>query len=80
MNNRHPSRSNIDPQTAAIAANLTALAVCLAHAAKSSAEARRLILRGERNTAMGTIADLQGILDDARALYHASVALHRTKH
>lgn len=62
----------------AIAANLGALSALLAAAATRSAEAHQLIQAGERNGAIGTALGLDRILDDAKALYLAAVALHRS--
>ncbi len=58
--------------TVAIAANL-------AMAAERSAEAHEIILRGEQNGAIGTLLDLDVLLNDAKALYAAALALHRSK-
>jgi hypothetical protein len=63
--------------TLAITANLAVLHSILANAAERSAEAHELILRGERNGAIGAISGLDSILDDAKALYAAAMALHR---
>jgi LDH2 family malate/lactate/ureidoglycolate dehydrogenase len=68
--------SNI--KTAAIAANLGAVNALLTAAAIRTAEAYRLIDAGECNGAIGTVLGLESILDDAKALYIAAVALHRS--
>jgi hypothetical protein len=65
-------------RTLAITANLAVLHSILANAAERSAEAHELILRGERNGAIGAISGLDSILEDAKALYVAAMALHRT--
>lgn len=74
---------NIDSQSnvkgAAIAANLAALNEVMAAAAKRSAEAHELAQGGECNGAIGALFDLDSILDDAKALYGAALALHRSK-
>ena len=64
---------------AAIAANLAALNDLLTTAAKRSAEAQELGQNGKCNGAIGAILDLDSILDDAKALCGAALALHRTK-
>jgi len=38
-----------------------------------------LILRGERNAAIGTLLGLDERLNEAKALYDAALALHRSK-
>jgi hypothetical protein len=66
-----------DVKTQAITANLKALQALLAAAANKSAEAYLLIQSGERNGAIGTVLGLDALLEDAKALYGAAVALHR---
>lgn len=63
----------------AIAANLKALHALLAVAATRSAEAHQLINSGECNGAIGTVLELDRILDDAKALHAAAIALHRLR-
>lgn len=63
----------------AIAANLKALQALLSVAATRSAEAHQLIQNGECNGAIGTVLELDRILDDAKALYGAAIALHRLR-
>jgi hypothetical protein len=63
----------------AIAANLKALQALLSVAAARSAEAHQLIQHGECNGAIGTVLELNRILDDAKALYGAAIALHRLR-
>jgi hypothetical protein len=63
----------------AIAANLKALQALLSVAATCSAEAHQLIQNGECNGAIGTVLELDRILDDAKALYGAAIALHRLR-
>jgi hypothetical protein len=62
---------------AAIRANLGVLAELLADAASSARDARAHADAGDRNTAIGTIVDLDRSLADAIALHGATVALHR---
>ena len=75
MNIDNPSKVKV----AAIAANLAALNDVMTAAAKRCAEAHELAQRGERNGAIGTLMDLGSALDEAKALYGAALALHRTK-
>ena len=63
----------------AIAANLKALQALLSVAATRSAEAHQLTQNGECNGAIGTVLELDRILDDAKALYGAAIALHRLR-
>jgi len=64
---------------AAIAANLAALNDVMTTAAKRSAEAHELAQSAEVNGAIGALLDLDSILDDAKTLYGAALALHRSK-
>lgn len=61
----------------AITAVLEALSNSLADAARVSAEARDCIKQGDRNLAIGTMAGLDSVLADAKALYDAALVLHR---
>ena len=63
----------------AIAANLNALQALLLVAATRSAETHQLIQNGECNGAIGTVLELDRILEDAKALYGAAIALHRLR-
>jgi len=63
----------------AIAANLAALHSLLTEAAKRSREGHEIIQRGECNGAIGVVLGLDALLDDAKALYVAAVALHRLR-
>jgi hypothetical protein len=63
---------------AAITANLAALSELLAAAAERSAEAHGHSVRGDRYGAIGAVLNLDKILDDAKALHGAALALHRT--
>ena len=63
----------------AIGANLKALHAVLTVAATRSAEACEVIGNGECNGAIGTVLELDIILDDAKALYGAAIALHRLR-
>lgn len=58
-------------------ANLGALADLLGRAANEAREARDYAEANERNTAIGTILDLDRLLADATALHGAAIALHR---
>ena len=69
----------VDVNDKAIAANLEALHLILEDAANRSAEAHELMQRGERNGAIGTALGLDIVLEDAKALYGAALALHRTR-
>ena len=75
MSNNIPSEVKLE----AIAANLKALHAPLAVAATRSAEADQLTQSGECNGAIGTVLGLDDILDDAKALYVAAIALHRLR-
>ena len=75
MSNNIPSEVKIH----AIAANLKALHALLAVAATRSAEGHQLIQSGECNGAIGTVLELDAILEDAKALYGAAIALHRLR-
>ena len=75
MSSNIPSEVKVN----AIAANLKALHALLAVATKRSAEGYQLIQSGECNGAIGTILELDRILDDAKALYGAAIALHRLR-
>jgi hypothetical protein len=62
---------------AAIKANLAALADLLGRAANDAREALSHAEKSERNSAIGTIVDLDQLLADAVALHGAAMALHR---
>jgi len=64
---------------AAIEANLAALNEVMTTAAERCAEAHELAESGECNGAIGALFDLGSVLDDAKALYGAALALHRTR-
>jgi cellobiose-specific phosphotransferase system component IIA len=61
----------------AIAANLTALAQRLTHAAALANEAHEAMTNVNQNLAMGTVIEFERLLPEAQALYNAAVALHR---
>jgi hypothetical protein len=61
----------------AIKANLGALSDLLTRAAEEARQAAAHAEAGERNLAIGTIADFERVLADAAALHAAAVALHR---
>jgi len=63
----------------AIAANLEALHGLLLEAAKRSAQGYDLIQRDEANGAIGAVIGLDAVLDDAKVLYVAALALHRLR-
>jgi hypothetical protein len=67
-----------DVKIDAICANLQALEQLLSEAARRSAEASELIQQHECNGAIGTILGLDDVLDSAKFLYGAAVALYRT--
>jgi hypothetical protein len=62
---------------ASMVANLAALADLLSHAANDAREALGHAKKNKRNTAIGTIVDLDQLLADAVALHGATMALHR---
>jgi len=65
-------------RTVVISANLSALKTILANAEAIAREAHDYALRHERNSAIGTMLVLDTLLADARALYAASLAIHRS--
>lgn len=71
-------KSRVNVKDTAITANIAALNDLLAAAARRAAEARELMQNGERNGAFGALLDFDGVLEDAKALYGAALALHRT--
>lgn len=62
-----------------IAANFEALHFILLDAVKLSAEAHELMKRGNRNGAIGAALGLDVLLEDAKALHGAALAIHRTR-
>lgn len=64
-------------KTAAIAANLDALAAMLRDAAALATEAKQAMDDGQRNQAIGTILPVGELLPAAGALLGAAMALHR---
>ena len=62
---------------AAIAANLSALRLTLAAALDRATDAETAILEGEINQAIGAALGIETMLDEARALFGAALALHR---
>ncbi len=74
MNINSPSKVKI----AAIAANLATMNDLLTSAAGRSGQAHEFAQNGDCNSAIGAVPDLNSILDDAKALYNAALALHRT--
>lgn len=63
----------------AITSNLAVLSAILANAAERGADAHALMLRGEQNAAIGALLDLDAVLNDAKSLYGAALAMHRSK-
>lgn len=63
--------------TPAITANITALAQLLTRAAEVANEAAQAAEAGERNNAIGTIAQLDDLIAAAGALHGAALTLHR---
>jgi hypothetical protein len=63
----------------AIASNIRMLNAILGTAATHSAEAHNLIVHGKCNGAIGALVSLGSILDEAKALYGAALALHRVR-
>lgn len=61
----------------AIAANIEAMRQLLMDAALKASEGFQAIQQGEQNQAIGAILNLDQDLEDALALYRASIALHR---
>lgn len=61
----------------AIAANIEAMRQLLADAVITASKGFQAIQQGEQNQAIGSILDLDKTLEDALALYRATVALHR---
>jgi len=83
MTNNHDAtgvREGISNETlTAMTTILEALNDSLAEASRVGAEARDCIMHGECNRAIGTVACLDSVLHDAKALYGAALALHRIK-
>lgn len=63
----------------AIGANLEALHGLLIEAVRHSAQGCDHIQRDECNGAIGAVVCLETMLDDAKALYRAAIALHRLR-
>lgn len=61
----------------ATVATLRAFAQLVAEASTTAAEALRHADAGDRNAAIGTLADVDRLLDDATAMRTAAMALHR---
>ena len=70
-------QTQIEPLATAIQANVEALAELLKQAAQDASEALKYLHANQRNTAIGTILDLDQLLADATALHGAAIALHR---
>jgi hypothetical protein len=62
---------------AAIAANLSALRAVLENALVRAAIAEKAVMEGETNQAIGAALGVETLLDEARALFGAALALHR---
>jgi hypothetical protein len=62
---------------AAIAANLSALRVVLENALLRAKDADTAAIEGQINQAIGAALGVETLLDEARALFGAALALHR---
>lgn len=62
---------------AAVKTNMEALKDILANAAELASEGHGYMLEDNRNGAIGTIADLDKMLEDAKALQAACLVLHK---
>ena len=62
---------------AAIAANLSALRAILESALLRAVDAENAVMDGETNQAIGAALGVETMLDEARALFGAALALHR---
>lgn len=62
----------------AIIANLSVLRATLANALERATDAESAIRNGEVNQAIGAVHGIDTMLQDALALYTASLALHRS--
>lgn len=71
MSNQNPIINN------AIQANMNAMRNMLEKAATLAQEGCGYMDDGNRNAAIGSIIDLDRLLGDAKALFDASLALHR---
>jgi hypothetical protein len=63
----------------AIAANVEVLGDLLKSAYETVAHADAAIRLGDRNQAIGALVGLDSKLEDALALYRASIAIHRSR-
>jgi hypothetical protein len=68
---------NNDTITNAIAYNIAALGELLDTAQLRVSEASKAIAEGEQNQAIGTMIDIDQMLENALALYRAAIALYR---
>lgn len=66
-----------NPLEQAIAGNIEALQTALRGALGQADEALAFVRQGDRNAAIGCIADLEVVLAEATALQAAARALHR---
>lgn len=62
---------------AAIAANLSALRAILENALVRAVDAESAVIDGDINQAIGAALGVETMLDEARALFGAALALHR---
>jgi hypothetical protein len=62
---------------AAIAANLSALCVVLENALLRAEDADTAAIEGQINQAIGAALGIETMLEEARALFGAALALHR---
>jgi hypothetical protein len=68
---------NNDIIRTAIGANIAALGELLDTAQLRVSEASKAMNEGEQNQAIGTMIDMDQMLENALALYRAAIALHR---
>lgn len=73
------SKAGSTVKTAAIEANLAALHSLLMQATTRTSEGCEHIRQGQCDMAIGAIFNLESILEDAKALYLATITLHRCR-
>jgi len=62
-----------------ITVNLKAMGMLLTEALRRAAEAHDYASAGERNAAIGTLTDIDVLLEDALALYRSALSIHRAR-
>jgi hypothetical protein len=67
----------VDTVTLAVRVQIELLQSHLKNASERGVAAHQRIVHGDRNGALGCIADLDALLSEAKALYGAAIALHR---